>query len=154
MEDPKAGNWDKDVALEAPLLRRLHGLWQGKCDGDRLPARRDFDPLEMRECLGSIFLVEAVPELDDFRYTLIGSEIVRQVGVDSTGKRVSEVFGEPGLALYREVRDRRRPIRVHGAVDWKQKSYKAYEAVLMPLADDGRSVDRFIGAMVFSMPVS
>lgn len=152
MENSKLGNWDETVALEAPLLLQLYRLWQDKCDGDLLPARRDFDPLEMRECLGSIFLVEAVPEADDFRYTLIGSQIVHHIGADSTGKQVSEVFGATGLALYRKVRDGRRPIRVHGAVDWKQKNYKVYESVLLPLADDGRSVDRFIGAMVFEIP--
>lgn len=105
----------------------------------------------MRACLGSVFLVEAMPEIDDFRYTLIGSEITRHVGIDNTGRRVGEVFGAPGLELYRKVRDERRPIRVHGAVDWRQKDYKTYEAVLMPLAADGRHVNRFIGAMVFAM---
>lgn len=151
MDDPKPGEWDEDVRLESPLLLRLHGLWLAKCRDRLIPARRDFDPVEMRDCLGSVFLVEAVPGLDDFRYTLIGSEIVREVEVDNTGRLVGEVFGAGGLVLYRKVRDERRPIRVHGAVDWRQKDYKAYEAVLMPLADDGVTVNRFIGAMVFAM---
>lgn len=150
MNDRKPGVWDEQVSLAAPLLRRLHGLWLDRCRGERLPARRDFDPIDMRDCLGAVFLVEAVPFLDDFRYTLIGSEIVREVGIDNTGRLVGEVFGAGGLALYRKVRDERRPIRVHGAVDWRRKDYKAYEAVLMPLADDGATVDRFIGAMVFA----
>ena len=124
--DPRLGIWDEKVALESPLLRRLHGLWCAKCDGDRLPARADFDPLEMRDCLGNVFLVEALPALDDFRYTLIGTDIARHVGTDSSGRLVSEVFGAAGLDLYRKVRDGRRPIRVHGAVDWKQKDYKTY----------------------------
>lgn len=150
MSDPKPGEWDEDVALRSPLLRRLHGLWLEKRRGRLIPARRDFDPVEMPDCLGAVFLVEAVPALDDFRYTLIGSTIVQEVGIDNTGRLVGEVFGEAGLALYRKVRDDRRPLRVHGAVHWRQKDFKGYEAVLMPLADDGRVVDRFIGAMVFA----
>lgn len=150
MNDPQPGELDEEVRLESPLLRRLHGLWLDKCRGGLIPARRDFDPVEMPDCLGAVFLAEAVPALDDFRYTLIGSTIVQEVGVDNTGRLVGEVFGEGGLALYRKVRDDRRPLRVHGFVHWRQKHFKGYEAVLMPLADDGATVDRFIGAMVFA----
>ena len=152
MNDPKPGNWDTDLAVESPLLRRLLELWRSKRQGERLPCRGDFDPIDMRDCLGSVFLAEAVPDADDFRYTLIGSEITRHVGIDNTGRLVGEVFGEPGLALYGKVRDERRPIRVHGVVDWRDKEYKPYEALIMPLAGDGRSVDRFIGGMTFGMP--
>ena len=150
MSGPQPNTWDEAVELRSPLLRRLHGLWLGKCRNGSIPARRDFDPLEMRDCLGLLFLAEAVPALGDFRYTLIGSEIVREVGVDNTGRLVGEVFGDDGLRLYRRVRELRRPIRVHGTVGWRDKDYKAFEAVLMPLADDGLTVDRFIGAMVFA----
>lgn len=154
MNDPKPGNWDTELALDAPLLRRLHRLWLDKGAPGQLPARRDFDPLEMRDCLGNVFLVEALPGEDDFRYTLIGIEIVRHVEVDNTGKRVSEVFGAAGLALYRKIRDERRPIRVHGTVDWHDKEYKAYETVILPLADDGVAVNRYIGGMVFGEPAA
>lgn len=151
MAETKPGIWDPDMKVEAPLLLRLYSLWQEKCRGDLLPARADFDPLEMRDCLGSVFLAEALPEDDDFRYTLVGSEITRAVKRDSTGKRVSEVFGAAGLALYRKVRDERRPIRVHGPVDWLGRDYIGYETVVLPLADDGRQVNRFIGGMIFRL---
>lgn len=149
MNDPKPGMWDRDLALEAPLLLRLHGHWADRCRDGRLPARSQFDPVDMRWAMGSIFLVEARPELEDFRYTLIGSEIVRNAGVDNSGRLVSEVFGATGLALYREIRDERRPIRVHGPMHWRNKLYRGHETLILPLADDGRTVDRFIGGMVF-----
>lgn len=151
MTDPKPGVWDPDMKVEAPMLRRLHALWQGKRRGTLLPARADFDPLEMKDCLGGVFLVETLTDEDDFRYTLIGSDITRTVQIDNTGKRVSEVFGGSGLALYRRLRDEARPIRVHGPLDWRDKEYIDYEAVILPLADDGKRVDRFIGGMVFHM---
>lgn len=151
MAETKPGLWDPDMRVESPLLRRLHALWREKCRGDLLPARADFDPLEMRDCLGSVFLAEALPEDDDFRYTLVGSDITRAVQRDSTGKRVSEVFGAAGLALYRKVRDECQPIRVHGPVDWLGRDYIGYETIVLPLADDGRQTDRFIGGMVFRL---
>lgn len=149
MTDPKPGIWDTDMNVESPLLQRLHTLWQEKCRGQLLPARADFDPLEMRDCLGSVFLVEALPDDDDFRYTLVGSDITRTVQRDSTGKLIGEVFGAAGLALYRKVRDEQRPVRVHGPVDWLGRDYIGYETVILPLADDGKQVNRFIGGMIF-----
>lgn len=151
MAKTKPGVWDSDMKVEAPLLLRLYTLWQEKCRGDLLPARADFDPLEMRDCLGSVFLAEVLPEEDDFRYTLVGSDITRVVQRDSTGKRIGEVFGAAGLTLYRKVRDERRPMRVHGPVDWLGRDYIGYETVILPLADDGRQVNRFIGGMVFRL---
>lgn len=143
------GLWDWTLDLRDPLLKRLHAHWMERsCDG-RPPAREDFDPLSMKDFLGSVFLVVAEPEIEDFRYTLIGTKITQNVGIDNTGRCVSEVFGAPGLRLYRAVRDRARPIRVSGVVDWRRKEHKAYEAVIMPLADDGRTVNRLIGGMVF-----
>ncbi|WPZ33552.1 PAS domain-containing protein [Thalassobaculum sp. OXR-137] len=148
-DGPKPGRWDWTVALVSPMLQGLLRTWRAKCREDALPARRDFDPLDMRDALGWLFVVQADPDIDDFRYTLIGTEITEQVGRDNTGRHVGEVFGQAGLELYREVRDTRQPVRVWGVVDWLDKEHKSYETLVLPLADDGHTVDRFIGAMVF-----
>lgn len=46
-------------------------------------------------------------------------------------------------------RDGLLPVRVFGVVDWLDKGHKRYETVILPLADDGKTVNRFVGAMVF-----
>ena len=140
---------DPDMKLESPLLRGLLERWRERHVAGALPGRGDFDPLELREYLGSIFVVKEEPETDDFRYTLIGTRITEQVGVDNTGRTVGEVFGRPGQVLYRAIRDGAMPMRVHGQVVWRDQEHKSYETLILPLADDGRRVDRFIGAMVF-----
>ena len=140
---------DSEVRLESPRLISLHDLWRGKCREDRLPARRDFDPPEMKDVLGAIFLTEYVPEQDDFRYTLIGTEIVKWVGVDNTGRLVGELFGDHGRSFYRLVRTRKKPARIHGTVHWRYKRHVRFELLALPLADDGESVDRIMGATVY-----
>ncbi|MBU0726511.1 MAG: PAS domain-containing protein [Alphaproteobacteria bacterium] len=151
MTKPKPGIWDTQMAVESPLLQQLYTLWLDKRRGNLLPARADFDPMEMRDCLGSLFIVETVPDIDDFRYRLIGIDITRASQRDSTGKLISEVFGDIGLALYRKVRDERLPIRVYGPLDWLGRDFIGYETIILPLADDGREVNRFIGGMVFQI---
>jgi len=149
MKDEFRGVWDTGLAFESPLLREFLSYWREKAGLDGLPARSDFDPLEMKQFLGNLFLVVPEAETDDFRYTLIGTGITGQVGVDNTGRKVGEVFGAPGLELYRKVRDERAPIRVHGFVEWRRKEFLAYESILLPLADNAESVDHFVGMMVF-----
>lgn len=152
-QDVKPGVWDWALALESPALRDLHARWSDRCREGRLPGRSDFDPVEMRDLLGILFLLKAEPDGDDFRYSLIGSGITDHTGRDNTGRTVGEVFGPVGLELYSRVRDSGRPVRVHGVVDWVGKDHKRYETVILPLADDGKTVNRFIGAMVFGSTV-
>lgn len=147
-------DWDRSLAIESPLLRQLHRYWLSRCrDGD-LPARADIEPTMIKGCLGSVFLAVAVPEKNDFRFSLIGTTIVQYLGADNTGRLVSEVYGDPGLRLYGAVRDGARPMRISGVLDWRRKEHMAYEAVLMPLADDGRTVDRLMGGMAFASAVN
>jgi len=149
MDNGFRGNLDTELALENPLLQEFVSYWRQKAGPEGLPARSDFDPVEMKRFLGSLFLVVPEPEIDDFRYTLIGTTIAGQVGIDNTGRTVGEVFGAPGLELYRKVRDERAPIRVHGTVEWRRKEFLAYESILLPLADNAENVDHFVGMMVF-----
>ena len=148
MKDSR-GTWDTTLALESPLLQEFLSYWREKSGQKNIPARSDLDPLEMKRFLGSLFLVVPEPESDDFRYTLIGTNITSEVGIDNTGKTVGDVFGAPGIELYCKVRDERVPIRVHGTVEWRRKEFLAYEAVLLPLSEDTESVNHFVGAMVF-----
>ena len=40
-----------------------------------MPLRKDIDPLELKDHLGSLNIIECLPERDDFRYRLIGTRI-------------------------------------------------------------------------------
>jgi len=143
-----------DFALDfvEPRLRRFYDIWQGKCDGARLPKRADFDPLELKEHLGCLFISERAPDGEDFIYRLIGTEIVEAVGTDATGQRMGDVVGNPTDELVMFCAAERQPLRHHGYLVWRKKSYMRFEAVMLPLADDGVSVDRLIGEMAFGRP--
>ena len=141
---------DFALAFEDTRLSNLKALWDRK-RGDRvMPARADFDPTDLREHIGSLFLVDVLEGGDDFQYRLIGSAIVDAVGRDVTGKKVSDVFEEPILRLYRHLVQHPTPVRTHGTVEWRQRCYLEHECILLPLSDDGRTVNKFICEMVFT----
>ena len=86
----------------APSFAALYRLWEEKCGGRELPARSDFDPVELKPWLGLINLIEVLPGPPiDFRYRLCGSETVAEYGADLTGKRFSEIAyaGTPAVAV-------------------------------------------------------
>jgi len=77
-----------------PTVAELLALWKSKRGRSRLPARRAFDFGELKPWLGHIILFDVVPDgLDDgadFRYRLVGSNLTRVLGIDPTGRSVSE----------------------------------------------------------------
>jgi len=140
---------DFSLAFKDPRLRAFHEFWRGKCKAGRLPARADFDPRELREHLGRIFILELTATGDDFVYRLVGTEIVDAVDADATGQRVGDVMGTRIRDLELFIAAERLPVRHEGYVFWREKAYKNFETVLLPLADDGVRVDRLLGQMVF-----
>ena len=120
-----------------------------------MPSRADIDPFELRDHLGYLFLLDVVGQPARFRYRLIGTHITATVGRDSTGRFVDEAYpNRDGLDLtefYRYLTDAKCPARNHGTVRWVDKEHKRYEAVTLPLSEDGERVNMFLGEMAFSV---
>jgi hypothetical protein len=143
---------DFSLAFTHPLPPQLLALWRACCRGSLLPKRADFDPLQLRPHLGWLCVVEVqrgAPGAEDLVYRLIGTGIVDMVGRDATGKPVSQVLPPGALTIYRHLIAKPRPARSHGQVAWRGKGFIRHESLLLPLADDGRTVDRFLVEMVF-----
>ncbi|HYE46020.1 MAG TPA: PAS domain-containing protein [Caulobacter sp.] len=134
-------------------LQRLFAYWQGKHHGDLLPGRADIDPVEMKPFLTVVYLVDVLAN-DQFRYRLLGTEIVNRAGRDMTGQLLSpgthgRTF-EPMRAIYREAIARKamafsRRARPRHADD---RALRA-DGLVLPLASDGRTVDMLMGGLSF-----
>jgi hypothetical protein len=141
------------LAIEAPLLRQLHEDWQARRRGRPLPARADFDPIDLKYVLGKLLLVDVLREPLQFRFRLVGTELVKRLGVDLTGRTLDD-YPDPE---YREfLRQRytaavaaRRPlssIQTRLILDGR---LRRYEALLLPLASDGVTVDMLMIGIVY-----
>jgi hypothetical protein len=145
------------VRIELPLFRDLHAYWDGKRGGRRMPARADIDPLELRAHLGSLVLIEPMPAADDFRYRLIGTKVTRQHGRDSTGKTVRELYGDRDPVIFdwtmtvlRAVVDQRVPVAASNRLRMVRKEFIASEQLLLPLSNDGTSVNMILCEVAFT----
>ncbi len=85
-------------------------------------------------------LLEPVEAGRDFRYRLYGGELARVSGFDMTGKCLSEhpasfYAAEFGIAIYRAVMQRRRPLyTVRHPVG--AKIARRWQALALPFVDD------------------
>lgn len=142
---------------ESDLDDRLSGLigyWAGKRQGRRFPARADFDPLELKPLLGHLLMVDVVRGPEDdlrFRYRLFGSEFVFYHGADMTGRWLEDIsnpgFRDELLAIYRSVVNEGE-LRTLSYDYLREDQRHRFQAVLLPLASDGKTVNIVLGCGV------
>ena len=144
---------DHDDRIVDPEIQRFVDYWHAKRGDAKYPARAAIDPLDFRYVLGDVVLIEAHKSIPgstwpwQFRYRLIGSNIVARDGYDLTGKTLDEL-PEPE---YRErIRTTWMQVCQTGApahcvrklvLDHRLRSY---EVVVLPLANNGQDIDMLI----------
>lgn len=136
-------------------IRELYGLWKSKCTAGRLPSRRDIHPKEMVPLLPNIMLVEVVRPGPRFRYALVGTGQVAQRGTDPTGKWLDEVRSGPDgshcKGNYRYVANTGSHLFDKSAEPTALGNMADVQAIFLPLANDGETVDTVMVYAVIDM---
>jgi hypothetical protein len=133
-----------------PICRHLdlYSYWLSKRDGRIMPARRDMDPAELGTLLPFLFIIDQAA--GEFRFRLMGTGVVRDMGRDLTGKPLSacapkspeaiaavQVLSERVFAKAQSVFATGRHAAEDGTIDNSS-------CLLLPLSDDGRCVNMVI----------
>lgn len=144
--------------LQNPVLAFLKAYWDSKKAGRALPSRADVKPSDMKEHLGWIILVDVLPDFTDFRYRTIGTRVTQYFLADSTGKTVTEAFAPYGEAavngvlwIHRKSARDKLVIRSHGGAGWLGRSFLDFDALYLPLSDDGQTVNMILSAFTFDI---
>jgi hypothetical protein len=138
-------------------LISAHDYWNTKRGTRSMPSRGDLWPAQIKALLPHILLADVIDGGADFRYRLVGTALREFFCSEPTGKLMSEAiapFGEATvratLVAYREVMERRAPIRLSGSGSWYGQNPKSFDAYLMPLSDDDATVNMILGTFVFA----
>lgn len=139
--------------FDNPPLQALHDLWNRKRDSRPMPSRDDFDPLELKDDLGWIVLVDVEHEPVRFRYRLIGTNITHLVGRDATGAYLDELYPPSAervaTSSFREILQSKTPNRILGTMHHAEKGFLEFEAVDLPLSADGETVNMIMVRSAF-----
>jgi hypothetical protein len=141
------------TTLRSRALREAYGYWDAKRGDRAMPARADLEPSEMRAWLAHVLLVDVLygPDgaVNDFRFRLVGTDVVERYGREFTGNSLSslDLDGKSPLihAEYCRTVERRRP--QYFIDEFVQNSGRPmhYERLLMPLSDDGETINMLFG---------
>jgi hypothetical protein len=139
------------VPIEDPALARLHAYWKAKRGTREFPARADIDPLDLGFILGWLILVDVSYDPLRFHLRLYGSHLVERMGMDLTGKDLTDhpcvEFRTQIAEQWREVIESRHP--THASVDgWVDERRVRYGSLRLPLSSDGRVIDKLLVAVL------
>src|SRR5262245_16178292 len=134
-----------------PKIRRVYEYWLSKCGGREMPARADIEPLELRDVLGFLCLIEVTDEPKPrYRFRVDGSSIASLTGFDLTGKYADDLpdpdYRGYVLQLYGQVVETRRPVFRANEEEWSGLGVRA-DSVTLPLSADGARVTGILDAV-------
>lgn len=150
----RARIWERSNSLQSlercgPKAVALYQYWNARRGIRPMPTRADIDPLEMRQWLPRITLVDVSPDGGEFTYRLVGTQIVDLLGMNPTGRPVESAWPEaeaaPLLEGYREVVRTGEPVFCQQTCEWLSDQEPSAWAVRLPLSTDRKRVDVVLG---------
>lgn len=125
--------------VQSPILRHVLDYWVKKSGMRRMPSRRDIEPLDLREALGFISLIEIRRDPLRFFFRLDGTKQVELFQIDCTGRFLDECFDEQHLSVaqksYREATETGLPSYYRRQLPYYERLI-SYEIVILPLGED------------------
>jgi hypothetical protein len=144
-----------EISLD-PRFRVLLEWWERKRAGRAVPDRRDIDAVELGPALlPHLVLVELVGR-EDCRYRLVGTEVVRRLGFDPTGKRLSEALSGGYraylMALVDAVTSERRPVWSSSLMQRPGRPPLETRRLFLPFTRGGERVEVVLAIHSFNPP--
>jgi len=138
-----------------PTCVFLRNYWETRRGDRAMPSRGDISPAQLKNHLGWVMILEVLPGAREFRYRLIGTLVTQYFLNDATGKTVKEAFAENGEqvaksvnGIFRKVARDKVIMRTAGDANWLAEGMEEFEAIYLPLSDDGVNVSHILHAFV------
>ncbi|MEZ5832705.1 MAG: PAS domain-containing protein [Dongiaceae bacterium] len=139
------------ATIRSDVLLSLLAHWH-RIRGDRsLPARADFDPLDVRFAIGYLSLIEVHRDPLRFYFRLDGTNQVDLFGIDCTHRYLDEAMPADHAAMaaasYAGVVEHGAPRYYLRKIAFHERLID-YEVVILPFSNDGEKVDLLITGIV------
>ena len=132
----------------------LYRYWLDRHADGKPPTRAAIDPMiDLRHMASNLMLIDVLPGRSEYR--LIGSQLVRHLGVDHTGRTVgTSTADEAQTAIWRQtvefVAAQEKPFML--ASHYPDESRAKAVALLLPLAPGADGGRKLFGAIFFDQP--
>lgn len=142
-------NWRTllDAEIQSAIVREGFRYWCDRRGNRELPRRADLDPIDIPKLLTSVTLIDVSYDPFDFRYRLLGGDIVRDfdVRVGESIRDLPSEFGRDGICerYRRSVVERRPVLQIYESASRRGQTLRI-EALTCPLSDDEREVNMLV----------
>jgi len=148
---------DFAITLGDDRHKRAFAYWRSKAPEGRLPGRRHIDPVDVPDLLPWLTLIDVVWEQERLRLRcrLAGTGVTARFGRDITGLYAEEAYSEAYLAqaldTYGAIIESRRPHLSRHRIPIEGREQAEYDRLILPLAEDGDTVDMFFSCFAFDV---
>ena len=134
-------------------LQALHDYWRSKRQDQALPRYADIDVAEIPQVLPHLVLLEPIGNGEDFRYLYSGSTLIEAVGVDFTGRLMSEglpvgPYRDYLMGIHREALSERRPLYAESSFRGPLLSNRWTSRLILPAAGAATAVGMLLVAQI------
>lgn len=134
------------LVFQSAVIEECYLHWRDKINGGSLPSRSDINPADIPRLMPHAVILDVRREPEpDFRYRLIGTYVSENLFRDHTGSWFSEIEHQraPNEIWQNccRVVETGKPMLPRSPYVGPNRSFKTIEDVILPLAEDGKTVD-------------
>ncbi|PCJ40994.1 MAG: hypothetical protein COA81_08275 [Alphaproteobacteria bacterium] len=147
------GNFSIDD-LPNDILKGVYQYWLDIKGDHAMPSRADLHPADIVSLLPYVSLIDVEHDTQRYKMRLIGTETVKALGKEITGKYLDELGDIEGhlKPRYDWIVHERRPYLISDRLLWAEKSYMNFCSIGLPLSQDGQNVDIILYGSCFEFP--
>ena len=142
---------DLPQELERRLVLRLLAYWRSVLNGRAFPSFAEIDPGRIADIWPHCFVVELAGERREPVFRAFGRDLAMHANASLIGRRVAEAPTDSLLAVasaqVAEVLDKGVPVSRGGGYPGTNRSTILYRSILLPMSDDGKSINGLLGAV-------
>lgn len=142
-----AFHYDAELEFDRPELNALRDIWREKTKNKPIASRSDFDARTVKPFMRNMVILDVVQQPDGsrrYRQRYEGSAVVEVFG-EQTGRFLDEYIPTDRLARWVAGHDiialSGRPLRFVINYNSPQISYLRSEVLMLPLSEDGETVN-------------
>jgi len=141
--------------LDQPELAEVLAVWRAKHREARLPPRAAFDATDLKRAISHVMILDVRNGEREFVFRLAGSETVHIHRRELTGCAIAEIGDRSWQIMMRrelvELVERGEPQLSRLRYQTSSGLQRDYRELRLPLADDGRTVDRILIVQDFTV---
>ncbi len=139
-----------------PILKDIYQYWLDMKGARDMPCRRDLHPADIVRLLPYVCLIDVKHDVKRYKMRLIGTETVKALGKEITGKYLDEIpeIEQHLKNRYEWIVRERRPYLVSDKLRWSQKSFLNFCSIGLPLSEKGQDVDIIMYGSYYQFPSS